>query len=383
MKILIIIGTRPEAIKLAPVIHELQCRQSDIKKNNLYSVVCTTAQHRLLLDQVLNLFNIVPDYDLDIMKENQTPAQVAVNVLTKLEPILQTEKPDWVLVQGDTVTTLASALVAFYEGYKVAHVEAGLRTYTKCQPFPEEVNRRIVSIIADLHFAPTKQARDNLLREGIHDNYIVITGNPIIDALKLVTELPPSPEVETIFKNIDIEGRKVILVTAHRRENFGKSLENICLALQDIAIRYNNKVQIIYPVHLNPNVWVPVHRLLGKLPNVTLLPPVDYFTLIHLMKQAWLILTDSGGIQEEAPTLGKPVLVLRHLTERPEGIDAGVAKVVGTDRRRIVEEVNLLFEDIANYQRMARVNNLYGDGKASQRIVASLLGEPVDPFISG
>ncbi|WP_322799226.1 non-hydrolyzing UDP-N-acetylglucosamine 2-epimerase [Thermoflexus sp.] len=396
MKVLCVFGTRPEAIKMAPVVQELR-RRPEVECR-----VCVTAQHRQMLDQVLHLFNIVPDYDLNVMGENQSPTQVAAAVLARLEPVLRGERPDWVLVQGDTTTVAAASLAAFYARVKVGHVEAGLRTRDKWQPFPEEINRRLAGVIADLHFAPTERARQNLLQEGVADKCIVVTGNPVIDALHWVAALPPTPKVYELLQRFGIGGRVeeqkngeadknsplrirspapwLILVTAHRRENFGAPLENICGALRDIAARYDGQVHIVYPVHLNPNVWGPVHRLLDGVPNITLTPPLDYLPMVHLMKHSYLVLTDSGGIQEEAPGLGKPVLVLREVTERPEAVEAGTVRVVGTDRERIVAEVVRLLEDPLAYQQMAQAVNPYGDGRAAQRIVSALLGEPVVPF---
>lgn len=396
MKVLCIFGTRPEAIKMAPVILELR------KHSEVECKVCVTAQHRQMLDQVLRLFNIVPDYDLNVMEDNQSPAQVAAVVLARLEPILQAEKPDWVLVQGDTTTVAAASLAAFYAKVKVGHVEAGLRTHDKWRPFPEEINRRVAGVIADLHFAPTERARQNLLREGVPANRIVVVGNPVIDALHWVIAQPAPPEICNLLRQLGLTDEAVvqrsggaeggsplhlctsapllILVTAHRRENFGAPLENICLALQEIAVRYQGRVHIVYPVHLNPKVWEPVHRMLGDVPHITLMPPLDYLSIVHLMKHSCLVLTDSGGIQEEAPGLGKPVLVLREVTERPEAVEAGTVRLVGTDRKRIVAEVVRLLEDPIVYQQMARAVNPYGDGRAAQRIVLFLLGEPVEPF---
>ncbi|HEY8188549.1 MAG TPA: UDP-N-acetylglucosamine 2-epimerase (non-hydrolyzing) [Pyrinomonadaceae bacterium] len=375
MKVLTVIGTRPEAIKLAPIIRELS------KRRELQNVVCVTAQHRQMLDSALELFNISPDYDLDVMAENQTPAQVASAILSKLDPILQHEQPDWVLVQGDTTTTAAAALAAFYRRVQVGHVEAGLRTFDKWHPFPEEINRRVTSAIGDLHFAPTACAKRNLMREGVSENSIIVSGNPVIDALECIAQLAPTRAIEELFTRLDLQNRRLILVTAHRRENWGAPLENICLALREIAAARSG-VHVVYPVHLNPNVHDPVHRLLDRLPNVTLLPPTDYLTLVHLMRQAWIVVTDSGGIQEEAPSLGKPVLVLRQVTERPEAVEAGVVKVIGTQRQIIVNEISRLLDDAAEYEGMARAMNPYGDGHASERIVAALLGEPYVQFES-
>lgn len=393
VKVLTIFGTRPEAIKMAPVIRELQ-RRSD--GSDLESLVCVTAQHRQMLDQVLHLFGIGPDYDLNLMEKNQTPTQVASAVLAQLEPILKKERPDWVLVQGDTTTVAAASLAAFYAGAKVGHVEAGLRTHNKWQPFPEEINRRVAGVIADLHFAPTKRARDNLLREGVPEKQIIVTGNPVIDALNWVAEQPPTSEVSESLMGLGIgeemavgihnrgveeyPSSHLILVTAHRRENFGRPLENICLALRDIALQYDHRVQIVYSVHLNPNVQETVHRILGNVPNVILAPPLDYQLLVQMMKRSYLILTDSGGIQEEAPALGVPVLVLREVTERPEAVEAGTVRVIGSDRERIVSETARLLDEVQAYEEMARAVNPYGDGNATERIVGALLGEPLKPW---
>ena len=378
MKVLTILGTRPEAIKLAPVIRELQRRST---RKGIESFVCVTGQHRLMLDQVLGLFSIVPDYDLNLMRENQSPTQVASDVLAHLQPILNDERPDLVLVQGDTTTVLAASIAAFYARVKIGHVEAGLRTGDKWQPFPEEINRRVASVIADVHFAPTETARQNLLRENVPDETILVTGNPVIDALQWVAEQPF--DLNTVGFDpclFTAEGVKLILVTAHRRENFGRPLENICLALRDLAERMDGGVHIVYPVHKNPNVWEPVHRLLEGVPNITLMPPLDYLPLVHLMKHAYLVLTDSGGIQEEAPSLGVPVLVLRGVTERPEAVKAGIVRLVGTERDCIVEHAMRLLKDAESYRHMAQCVNPYGDGKAAERIVDALLGEAPEPF---
>ncbi|MGH9873702.1 MAG: non-hydrolyzing UDP-N-acetylglucosamine 2-epimerase [Pyrinomonadaceae bacterium] len=375
MKVLTVIGTRPEVIKLAPVVRELG------KRRELQNVVCVTAQHRQMLDSALELFKISPDYDLDVMAENQTPAQVASAILAKLDPILRDEQPDWVLVQGDTTTTAAAALGAFYRRIKVGHVEAGLRTFDKWHPFPEEINRRVTSAIGDLHFAPTARTRRNLMREGVSEESIAVTGNPVIDALEWVAQLAPTPAADELLTRLDLHKRRLILVTAHRRENWGLPLENICLALREIAAARPDVI-IVYPVHLNPNVNEPVHRLLGGVPNIVLLPPADYLITVHLMRKAHIVVTDSGGIQEEAPSLGKPVLVLRQVTERPEAVEAGAVKVIGTEREVIVNEVSGLLDDSTEYQRMAHAVNPYGDGRASGRIVAAILGEPFLPFES-
>lgn len=373
MKILTIVGTRPEAIKLAPVLRELH------KRRDVQSLVCATAQHREMLDDVLTLFNIAPDYDLDVMASNQTPAQVSAAVLLRLDPILEKERPDWVIVQGDTTTAAAGGLCAFYRRIKVAHVEAGLRTRDKWRPFPEEINRRIATVVSDLHFAPTPRAKRNLLEEGVDEARVVVTGNPVIDALDWAVQLPPPRDIQSLRSKAETSERSVILVTAHRRENWGSPLENICSALREMA-ETRTDVHIVYPVHPNPNVDEAVRRLLGDAQNVTLLPPVDYLTLVHLMKAAKLVVTDSGGIQEEAPSLGKPVLVLREITERPEAVESGTVKIIGTKRTAVVREVTRLLDDSVEYHRMSRAVNPYGDGKAGGRIAASLLGEPYTPF---
>ena len=373
MRVLSIFGTRPEAVKMAPVVMELS------RQPNIESLVCVTAQHRQMLDQVLNLFAIKPDIDLDLMQPDQSLANLTAAIFTNLDPVLSQLKPDWVLVQGDTTTVMASAILAYYHHIKVGHVEAGLRSGDKWQPFPEEVNRTIAGVVADLHFAPTEWAKNNLLRENVSENHIIITGNPVIDALQYVASLPPTDEINQLFSQIGLtlnpstEQPRLILVTAHRRENFGAPLENICHALRQLAEHYGNSVRIVYPVHLNPNVQEPVYRLLGNIPNIVLLPPLDYLPFVQLMKRATLILTDSGGLQEEAPGLGVPVLVLRGVTERPEGVQAGTVRLVGTDTRAIVAEAQRLLDDPTAYQQMAQAVNPYGDGHASERIVAALL----------
>lgn len=389
-----IFGTRPEAIKLAPVIRELKRRSND---GSLQSLVCVTAQHRQMLDQVLQTFSIIPDYDLNLMKENQTPIQIASAVMSETEPILKKEKPDWVLVQGDTITAAAASLAAFYAKVKVGHIEAGLRTSNKWQPFPEEINRRIAGVVADLHFAPTTEARNNLLREGVANTSIIVTGNPVIDALNWVAAQPSTKEFKDFLKRLnmkeDKEGNKIqkmpdehvssirlILVTAHRRENFGQPLENICLALRDIALNFDHRVHIVFSVHLNPNVRETVHNMLGNIPRITLVPPMDYQFMVQVMKQSFLILTDSGGIQEEAPSLRIPVLVLRNVTERLEAVEAGTARIVGTDRKSIVSETLRLLDDAKAYNEMiSKPVNPFGDGNAAERIVRALLGESVEP----
>lgn len=366
IKVLSVFGTRPEAIKMAPVVKELE-KHSD----KIASFVCVTAQHRQMLDQILALFKIVPHYDLDLMKPNQTLDQLTARVLTKLTPIIQEIKPDWLLVQGDTTTVMAASLAAFYLGVNVGHIEAGLRTKDKRQPFPEEINRRIASVIASIHFAPTTWAKENLISEGILSEQVFTTGNTVIDALQAVVNIPYE-ETNSLLSSIPWN-KKIILVTAHRRENFGQPLVNICNALTEIAKSYQEHAHIVYPVHLNPNVQGPVYDLLGNIPNITLLPPLDYLPLVYLMNQSYLVITDSGGIQEEAPGLGKPVLVLREKTERPEGIEAGTVKLVGTDKTKIIDETTRLLFDPVAYNKMSQAVNPYGDGRAAQRIVQHLL----------
>lgn len=366
LKAMCVFGTRPEAIKLAPVIRALRRHPDQVECK-----VCVTAQHRHMLDQVLELFAIRPDHDLDIMRENQSLSQVTAAVFDRLDPVLAAERPDWVLVQGDTTTVMAASLVAFYHHIRVGHVEAGLRTGDRRQPFPEEINRRVTSVVADLHFAPTAWARDNLLREGIAADCIHVTGNPVIDALLAVADMPYDA-TQGPLAGLPWQ-RRILLVTAHRREHFGRPLEEICQALLELARCYRDDVQVVYPVHLNPNVQEPVYRLLDGQPNITLLPPLDYQPLVYLMKRCYLVLTDSGGIQEEAPSLGKPVLVLRDTTERPEGVQAGTVRLVGPHHQAIVAEASRLLEDSAAYQAMAHAVNPYGDGHAAARIVDVLL----------
>ena len=340
--------------------------------DGIESRVCVTAQHRQMLDQVLELFAIKPDYDLDLMRDDQSIAQISAAIFTNLDPVLADFNPDWALVVGDTTTVVTTSLLAFYRRIRVGHVEAGLRTHDKWHPYPEEINRRMATVIADLHFAPTEWSRQNLLREGVPDSVIKVTGNPVIDALKIVAEQPVPQEISQLLERLKISAdRRLILVTAHRRENFGQPLENICRALKELAAR--GDVEIVYPVHLNPNVQEPVYRLLKNVAHVTLLPPLDYLPLVHLMKRAALILTDSGGIQEEAPAFGIPVLVLREVTERPEGVEAGALKLVGTETSRIVQEAKRLLDSKSAYAGMAKAVNPFGDGQAAQRIVEALM----------
>jgi UDP-N-acetylglucosamine 2-epimerase (non-hydrolysing) len=371
-KILLVFGTRPEAIKLAPVVKELKKHPEHFQ-----TVVCVTAQHRQMLDQVLGIFDIVPDHDLDIMKPGQDLFDVTCNVLHGIKPVIEQECPDIVLVQGDTTTAMATGLACYYCRIPIGHVEAGLRTNNKFAPFPEEINRKVVGTIADLHFAPTKWARENLLRERVDDATIFVTGNTVIDALfAVVKTIEASAELKeqlaTRFSFLD-RAKRLILVTGHRRENFGEGFENICRALTEIAGRYPD-VEIIYPVHLNPNVQEPVQRIMGGsgLMNIHLVEPIDYLPFVYLMHRSHLVITDSGGIQEEAPSLGKPVLVMRETTERPEAVEAGTAKLTGTDKEAIVYNAATLLSDDQAYNAMARAINPYGDGKACQRIVAAL-----------
>lgn len=364
MRILSVFGTRPEAVKMAPIVQLLA------RTPGAESRVCVTAQHRQMLDQVLGLFAIRPDYDLDLMRDDQSLPELSAAIFTHLDPVLGDFQPDWVLGQGDTTTVAITSLLAYYRRIRFGHVEAGLRTRDKWQPFPEEINRRVAGVIADLHFAPTEWARSNLLKEGIDDACIRVTGNPVIDTLQVVASQPAPREITTLLENAG--ERRLVLVTAHRRENFGKPLEQICSALLQLASR--GDVEIVYPVHLNPNVQGPVHRILKDVAHVTLLPPLDYLPLLHLMKHAALVLTDSGGIQEEAPAFGIPALVLREVTERPEGIEAGALKLVGTESARIVTEASRLLDDPSAYAAMARAINPYGDGHAAERIVSALLG---------
>jgi len=374
LKILTIIGTRPESIKMAPVIKSLMNYPEEIK-----SVVCVTAQHREMLDQALKIFGIVPDYDLNLMNPNQSLSLLTANVLTGLDKLITFEKPDWVLVQGDTTTAMAASLVAYYHRIKLGHVEAGLRTNDKFQPFPEEINRRITDLLADAYFAPTQNSRMNLLREGICSESIVVTGNTVIDALMMISQRVAGRPLDSRMST-SIKNRLLILVTVHRRESFGKPLENICHALARIAYRYQDKIQMVYPVHLNPNVRKTVYEILSGIPNISLIEPVNYEELVGLMSKAYLIMTDSGGIQEEAPTLHKPVLVLRDVTERPEAIEADAAKLIGTDAERIYSETVRLIEEPESYYQMSNAINPYGDGQASQRIVQFLLGKPIEAF---
>ena len=374
MKVLTVFGTRPEAIKMAPLVHALA------KDPHFEAKVCVTAQHREMLDQVLKLFSIVPEYDLNIMQPGQGLTEITCRILEGLKPVLESFKPDVVLVHGDTTTTMAASLAAFYQRIPVGHVEAGLRTGDLSSPWPEEGNRTLTGHLATYHFAPTETSRQNLLRENIADNRITVTGNTVIDALFWVRDRVLSDEAlhNELTQRYPFlaNGKKMILVTGHRRESFGRGFEQICHALAEIAAN-NPDVQIVYPVHLNPNVSEPVKRILGHVENVILIEPQDYLPFVWLMNRAWLILTDSGGIQEEAPSLGKPVLVMRDMTERPEAVSAGTVCLVGTDSQRIVNEVTRLLQDESAYQAMSRAHNPYGDGQACHRILSALKNNQV------
>ncbi|CAB1254000.1 non-hydrolyzing UDP-N-acetylglucosamine 2-epimerase [Clostridium sp. MT-14] len=365
IKSIAIFGTRPEAIKMAPLVKEL----GNIE--NIENKVCVTAQHRQMLDQVLELFKIEPDFDLNIMKSKQTLTGITTRVLQGLENIFDEEKPDLVIVHGDTTTTFAGALAAFYKKIAVGHVEAGLRTYDKYFPFPEEMNRKLTGAIADLHFAPTTGSKNNLLKEGVPENKIFVTGNTVIDAMNFTVEKG------YVFNNnelnqIDYDNRKIIMVTAHRRENWGRGIRNICNALKRI-VQDNAEVEVIYLVHLNPIVKDVVYKILDHIPRIHLLPPLDTKETHNLMNKCYMVMTDSGGLQEEAPHLGKPVLVLRNVTERPEAVEAGTVKLAGTDEDNIVKLANELILDQDEYNVMSRAINPYGDGKASGRIAAAIL----------
>jgi UDP-N-acetylglucosamine 2-epimerase (non-hydrolysing) len=363
---------------MAPVVKKLAITPG------IEARVCVTAQHRQMLDQVLSLFQIQPDYDLNLMRDEQTLAQLSADIFTHLDPVLTDFSPDWVLAQGDTTTVAITSLLCYYRRIKFGHVEAGLRTHNKWAPFPEEINRRIAGVTADLHFAPTEWSKKNLLREGVDESIIKVTGNTVIDALQFVSKQSEPEEVRVLLAKLQISNekretsensllasRRLILVTAHRRENFGKPMENICQALIELASR--GDVEIVYPVHLNPNVQEPVNRLLKGVDHITLLPPLDYLPLVHLMKHAHIILTDSGGIQEEAPAFGIPTLVLRDVTERPEGIEAGTLKLAGTETAQITSEANRLLDDQAGYKSMSFAANPYGNGRAAENILKELL----------
>lgn len=381
-KILLVFGTRPEAIKMAPLIKEMQKHSSKIR-----TLVCVTGQHREMLDQVLNIFNIVPDYDLNIMKKGQDLYDITSKILLGMRDVLNECNPDIVLVHGDTTTSTAAALSAFYQQIPVGHVEAGLRTYNIYSPWPEEMNRQITGRIATFHFAPTPLSRENLLKENVENHKIVITGNTVIDALYWVIDKIKSNN--ELSRNLDsillkagydvnrlINGRTLVLITGHRRENFGEGFKNICRAIKALTCKYLN-VDFVYPMHLNPNVRNPIHAVFGKdladLGNMFFIEPLEYLSFLYLMEKSSIVLTDSGGIQEEAPSLGKPVLVMRDTTERPEALDAGTVKLVGTDYDRIISEVSKLLDIPEEYEKMSKAVNPYGDGMACKRIVNWLI----------
>lgn len=369
-KVLIVFGTRPEAIKMAPLVNEIKNNpQLDLK-------VCVTAQHREMLDQVLDLFDITPDYDLNLMKAGQTLNEITSAILINLKPILQEYQPNIVLVHGDTATTFAVSLTAYYEKIAIGHVEAGLRTGNIYSPWPEEANRKLTSVLTDYHFAPTESSKANLINEGYNASKIIVTGNTVIDALHMAKEkidrnTTLTNELKASFPFLS-QNKRMLLVTGHRRESFGRGFVNICEALATLAKQHSN-LQIVYPVHMNPNVREPVNRILTGISNVHLIEPQQYLPFIYLMDKSYIILTDSGGIQEEAPSLGKPVLVMRDTTERPEAVQAGTVKLVGTDKERIINEVNELLLSESAYNRMSFAHNPYGDGQACKKIIEGLL----------
>jgi UDP-N-acetylglucosamine 2-epimerase (non-hydrolysing) len=374
LAVLSVFGTRPEAIKMAPVIRELGRYPAEIA-----STVCVTGQHREMLDEVLEAFAITAHHDLDVMRPGQSPTGVAAGVLRRLEPVLADVRPDWVLVQGDTTTAAMAGLAAFYAGARVAHVEAGLRSHEPRRPFPEEVNRRVAAVVADVHFAPTASARENLLREGIADETVYVTGNTVIDAL-LIARSRPAPSAGAI-DGLPTD-KRIVVVTAHRRESFGAPLEQICAAVADLVEAFPD-IHVAFPVHPNPSVRMAVGERLEGNDRVSLLPPLGYREIVALLGRAEIVLTDSGGLQEEAPSLGKPVLVLRDVTERWEAVEAGSARLVGTDRARIVAEASAVLSSGDAYVRMSRAGNPYGDGLAAGRIVSALRGLPVDEWVPG
>ncbi|HHT04868.1 MAG TPA: UDP-N-acetylglucosamine 2-epimerase (non-hydrolyzing) [Hydrogenispora sp.] len=364
-KIMPVFGTRPEAIKMAPLIKALE------EKENIETITIVTAQHREMLDQVLKLFKIKPVYDLNIMKPGQSLTEIMTGVLAGIEEIISQEKPDLVLVHGDTSTTFASSLAAFYQKIPVGHVEAGLRTYSKYSPYPEEMNRKLTGCLADLHFAPTQTAKEALLKEGVPAGQIYVTGNTVIDAL-LQTVNKGYVFKNAILKQLDFDNKRIILITAHRRENIGERMEQIFQAVK-VLVEQHDDIEVVYPVHLNPLVQERAQKIFGDIERVRMIPPLTYEEFVNLMDRCYLVLTDSGGLQEEAPALGKPVLVLRDTTERPEAVIAGTVRLVGTDQERIVAESTLLLTDPVVYQRMSTAINPYGDGKAAERICQAIL----------
>ncbi len=369
IKILIVCGTRPEVIKVAPVIKEFKKFPKEF-----VCKVCITGQHREMVDSLLKLFDVKVDYDLNLMKANQNLEHITTTVLHEIGKIIEGEKFDYLLVQGDTTTAMAASLAAFYKRVKIGHIEAGLRTWNKFHPYPEEVNRKIIDSVSDLYFAHTDAAKKNLVNEGVDPKAIEVTGNTVIDALL------DTAHHEFSFKGTDLERvvagkRKIILVTAHRRENTGEPILNICAAMKEIALRFKDETTFVYPVHLNPNIKDPVNKMLQGVDNIVLTAPMDYLPFVHLMKHSYFVLTDSGGLQEEAPSLGKPVLVMRETTERPEGVAAGCVEVIGTDTSVVIQKIAELIEDKKEYARMAKAVNPYGDGQASKKIIERLLGE--------
>lgn len=366
LKVLTVFGTRPEAIKMAPLVKKME------EYEEIESIVCLTAQHREMLDMVIKLFKINPNYDLNIMEHGQSITDITVKVLKGIEGILIKEKPDMVLVHGDTSTTFVGALAAFYQKIKVGHVEAGLRSGNIYSPYPEEMNRKLTTSLANVYFAPTKGNYNNLIKEGIDPERIFITGNTVIDALLSVVKDDYIFE-SNILNKIDYKNKKVIVMTCHRRENWGKPMENIFTAVKEIA-EENNNVEIIFPVHLNPNIHKLAKDIMGKQNNIYLIEPLEYEEFANLLNKAYLILTDSGGIQEEAPALGKPILVMREETERPEAVEAGTVKIIGVEKENLKKEVNILLNDLEEYQKMANAVNPYGDGTASEKIIEFLLG---------
>ncbi len=361
IKVMTVFGTRPEGIKMAPIVKELE------KRKGIESVVCITAQHREMLDQVLNLFEISPDYDLNIFSKGQTLTEITTRALLGLEEVIEKEKPDVLLVQGDTTTVFSGALAAFYQKTKIGHVEAGLRSGNLYSPYPEEANRKLTGILTDFHFAPTERNRQNLLREDYSDSKIFITGNTVIDALKYSVKEDYTFELEKL-NQLDYNKKRVILLTSHRRENIGEPMKNIFTAVRDIVEKYED-VELVFPIHLNPKVRDIAKTILGKNDRIHIIEPLDYEPFTNLMAKVHLVVTDSGGLQEEAPTLGKPVLVVREETERPEGIESGTAKLVGTSYEKLYKELDTLLSDQAEYEKMAHAVNPYGDGNASERIV--------------
>ena len=370
MKVLSIFGTRPEAIKMAPLVVKLK------QNAQINSDVCVTGQHREMLDQVLELFDITPDYDLNVMKKNQSLSEVTSRIITNLSPILEEYQPDLILVHGDTTTTFSAALSGFYHQVSVGHVEAGLRTGNIFSPWPEEANRKLVSCITEMHFAPTEQAMINLKQENVEESKIMVTGNTVIDALMMIKENIESDInlQNSLSKNFSFigDGKRIVLVTGHRRENFGQGFENICESLKSLAIT-NKDVNFVYPVHLNPRVREPVNQLLSNIDNIHLIEPQGYLEFVYLMINSYVILTDSGGIQEEAPALGKPVVVMRNTTERPEAVSAGTVVLVGTDKNKIVDTIDSLLNDKDRYREMSMAHNPYGDGTASEKIIQQII----------